>query len=49
MASKNFLAFDEQSDGTLLLIKQTDKETGLTPLEKRSPENCLLKKAPLLP
>lgn len=35
MASKNFLAFDEQSDGTLILIKQTDKENGLTPLEKK--------------
>lgn len=35
MASKNFLAFDEQSDGTLLLIKLTDKESGLTPLEKK--------------
>lgn len=35
MAAKNFLAFDEQADGTPLLIKLTDKESGLTALEKK--------------
>lgn len=35
MASKGFLAFGEEADGTLLLIKLTDKESGLTPVEKK--------------
>ncbi|MBQ8347861.1 MAG: DUF2207 domain-containing protein [Alphaproteobacteria bacterium] len=45
MASKGFLAFDEQSDGTLLLIKQTDKETGLTPLEKKVAGKLFIKES----
>ncbi|MBR4127053.1 MAG: DUF2207 domain-containing protein [Alphaproteobacteria bacterium] len=35
MAAKGFLSFDERENGTLLLIKNTDKETGLTGTEKR--------------
>lgn len=35
MAAKNFLAFDEQSDGTPILIKMTDKENNLTALERK--------------
>lgn len=45
MASKGFLAFDEQSDGMLLLIKQTDKETGLTPLEKKVAGKLFIKES----
>ena len=35
MASKKFLSFGEDANGTMLLIKNTDKETGLTAVEKR--------------
>ncbi|MBR1777881.1 MAG: DUF2207 domain-containing protein [Alphaproteobacteria bacterium] len=35
MASKGFLSFGEDTNGTLLLIKETDKESGLTSLEKK--------------
>lgn len=35
MASKGFLSFGEDGNGTLLLIKETDKVAGLTPLEKK--------------
>ncbi len=43
MAAKNFLAFDEQSDGKLILIKQTDKETDLTALEKKIAKKLFIK------
>ncbi len=45
MAAKNFLAFDEKNDGTLILIKLTDKETGLTPLEKRVADKLFIKES----
>ena len=35
MAAKNFLSFGEDGNGTLLLVKETDKESGLTSLEKQ--------------
>ena len=34
MASKKFLSFSEDANGTLLLVKETDKTNSLTPLEK---------------
>ena len=35
MAAKGFLSFGEDQSGTVLLIKETDKEKGLTALEKK--------------
>ena len=34
MATKGFLSFSEDGNGDLLLVKETDKETGLTSFEK---------------
>lgn len=35
MAAKGFLSFSQDSNDTLLLVKETDQEKNLTPLEKR--------------
>lgn len=35
MATKGFISFGEDDKGDLLLIKETDKQTALTPLEKK--------------
>lgn len=43
MAAKGFLSFGEEADGTLILIKETDKETGLAPLEKRIGRRLFIK------
>lgn len=43
MAAKGFLSISEEADGTPLLIKETDKETGLTPLEKRIGRRLFIK------
>lgn len=43
MAAKGFLSFGEEADGTLILIKETDKEAGLTPLEKRIGRRLFIK------
>lgn len=35
MAAKKFLSFGEDGNGALIIIKETDNESGLTPIEKQ--------------
>ncbi len=43
MASKGFLSFSDDGNGTLLLVKETDEETGLTSFEKHIAEKLFTK------
>ena len=43
MATKGFLSFSEDGNGTLLLVKETDQEKILTPLEKRVAKQLFVK------
>lgn len=45
MASKGFLAFGETADGSLQLIKKTDSEANLSPMEKRTARALFSKNA----